>query len=527
MLLTAAAVLGWGCAQMSSPTGGPVDEDPPEVLRMEPAPGTTFWDGGTVVWEFDEYVQVKNAREQWLVSPPLDALPAYRLRGRTLELDWSEVTLPESGTVVLDLGESVVDLHEGNPLVQGVWAAAMGAELDTLRWRGRVVHRDFAAPVPGVRVMLFPGDWPVDSLVQGARPRYVGVTDDAGRFEVGYIAPGTYRTWAVDDVNKDWAWNPGESIAWDGLWAAGTDALPAHLTLFPTEAKSTPHITRLSRDSSGVAAAAWSGPPDLTHEHWTDLTGHALPWRADADSVWTWGTAADTLLWTWRTPDTTATDTLTVRPVRTRRSAAPARLPSGKLLAAPHRTLRFAQPVASLAPAAWHIAVDSVEVGFDSLSQPSPFEVRIHAAEAEDVKYELDVDPGGLTFASGDRSDSIATQWTTWPADHLAELVIHVDGAPVEGRLRLEDAAGRALAERPLAAWDSVVWRIGDLLPGKVELVWESDRYGTGAFAEAEAEPGRPGDVRLRAEGGVELRSNWTLDWIWSIESGKFPKLVE
>ena len=523
-----AALLLWaGCAQVSSPTGGAVDEDPPQVLRMSPEAGTTFWSGGTVVLEFDEYVQVKNAREQWLISPPLDGLPTYRLRGRTLELDWSGVTLPESGTVVLDLGESVVDLHEGNPLTQGVWAAAIGAELDTLRWRGRVVHRDFAAPVPGVRVMLFPADWPMDSLVQGARPRYVGVTDAAGRFEVGYIAPGEYRTWAVEDVNKDWAWNPGESVAWDGPWTAGRDSVPAHFTLFPTEAKSAPHLNRPARDSSGVAAAAWSGPADLEHVRVTDFHGHPLPWWADADSVWTWGSAADTLLWTWRTPPTEATDTVPVGATRIRRSVRPRRLPSGKLLAAPHRTLRFSQPVAELQPAAWRIAVDSVEVGFDSLSQPSPFEVRWHAAEAAGVKYALDVAPGGITFASGTRSDTLQTQWETWPADHLAELVMHVAAPPVAGRLRLEDAAGRMLAERPLAAGDSVAWRVGALLPGKVELVWESDRYGTGRFEEAELEALQPGDVRLRAEGGVELRSNWTLEWIWPVESEKFPKLGE
>ena len=68
----AAAAVLVGCAQVSAPTGGPVDEDPPQVVSTDPPPGVTDWEGGVVRITFDEYVQVKNVREQWLISPPLD-----------------------------------------------------------------------------------------------------------------------------------------------------------------------------------------------------------------------------------------------------------------------------------------------------------------------------------------------------------------------------------------------------------------------------------------------------------------------
>lgn len=528
----AAVALAWvsllvGCAQVSSPTGGPVDEDPPQILSIDPPAGSVQWEGGVVRFTFNEYIQVKNVREQWLLSPPLDRLPSYRLRGKVLELDWSEVTLPEGGTVVLDLGESVVDLHEGNPLVGGVWAAARGAELDTLVWRGQVIRRDFAAPAPGVRVMLFPAEWPADSLLQGARPQYVGVTDAQGRFEVGYVAPGRYRTWAVEDANKDWAWNPGESVGWAGTWTAGMDTVPALLTLFPSQAKSTAYPSPFTRDSTGLISGAINGPSTLEHLDWTTLDGRSVLHHEEGDSAWIWGTEADTLLWSWQTADERGMDTVAVRRAKARRSAAARRPLSGKQRATSTRLLSFDQPIAAVHPGFWRMGADSVEVGIDSLALASPFAVRLHAHEAHGVKYALAVDPGGVEFALGGVNDSVSTQWETWPADHLAELVIQVSGAHVDGRLKLEDATGRLLAERTLLAGDSVVWTVRDLMPGKVELVWESNRWGSGQFEEAEVAGFREGDVRLKAEGGVELRSNWTLEWIWSVNSGKFPKLEE
>lgn len=506
-----------------------MDEDPPQVVSTDPPPGVTDWEGGVVRITFDEYVQVKNVREQWLISPPLDGLPAYRLRGRTLELDWSDVALPPDATVVLDLGASVTDLHEGNPLRQGVWAAATGPRLDSLRWSGQIHSRDFAAPAPNIRVMLFPESWPLDSLLAGARPRYVGMSGEDGRFAVGYIAPGRYRTWAVEDANKDWAWQPGEAVAWGPIWQAG-DTLPTAMTLFPTARPEPVRAERATADSSGLAVLAWHGPESTQHLHWSTPSGDTLSWWHDGDSAYVWSPQGaplpDTLLWTYQTDAASpSTDTVPSRTRPARRSATPRTLPTGKHPAASTATLRYHLPIAALNPSAWRLAADSTPLSPDSLTQPSPFEVALHFPEAPATKYRLTIPPEGLTLLGGTPTDTVETQWSTWPADHLAELVIAAYGTPVNGRLRLEDAAGRTLAQRPLAAGDSISWTLRELLPGKVELIWESDRWDTGTFEEADPEAERWGDVRLKAAGGVELRSNWTLEWIWPIECGKFPKL--
>ena len=59
------------CAQVGSPSGGPIDETPPELVSAFPVLGATEVDGQRLVLGFDEYVKASNWRSQLLVSPPL------------------------------------------------------------------------------------------------------------------------------------------------------------------------------------------------------------------------------------------------------------------------------------------------------------------------------------------------------------------------------------------------------------------------------------------------------------------------
>jgi hypothetical protein len=72
-MLVAAAVAG--CAKAGMPSGGPKDNEPPKVLRTEPENGATQWTANEFAIFFDEYVTVKDADKNILVSPPMDTSP--------------------------------------------------------------------------------------------------------------------------------------------------------------------------------------------------------------------------------------------------------------------------------------------------------------------------------------------------------------------------------------------------------------------------------------------------------------------
>ena len=78
------------CAQVGSPSGGPKDETPPELISALPALGATEVGNQRLVLEFDEYVKASNWRSQLLVSPPLDGAVELEVRGREVWVSWDE-----------------------------------------------------------------------------------------------------------------------------------------------------------------------------------------------------------------------------------------------------------------------------------------------------------------------------------------------------------------------------------------------------------------------------------------------------
>ena len=64
-----AAMLLYSCASIGSPTGGPVDMDPPIFIGSNPAPNTLNFKGNRIELEFDEVVTLVDQSEKVMYSP--------------------------------------------------------------------------------------------------------------------------------------------------------------------------------------------------------------------------------------------------------------------------------------------------------------------------------------------------------------------------------------------------------------------------------------------------------------------------
>ncbi len=58
------------CARRGSPSGGPIDETPPKVVRLEPNQKTLNFNSDRIRIYFDEYIKLNELRDQLVVSPP-------------------------------------------------------------------------------------------------------------------------------------------------------------------------------------------------------------------------------------------------------------------------------------------------------------------------------------------------------------------------------------------------------------------------------------------------------------------------
>ena len=207
-------VLSWfthRCAQVQPPTGGPKDQDPPEVARAVPSNGSVNFQGDAFVLNFNEYVRTRQMQQELIVSPPLDEDPEITLKGKELLVEWDE-ELKADQTYSFRFGSSIQDITEGNSADNLVYAFSTGDRLDSLHFQGKVVDARTREPVEGALAMLYRQK--ADSVPRTRKPYYFSETDEKGRFDIPYLANGRYKFFALKDQNRNYRFDlPNEGIA--------------------------------------------------------------------------------------------------------------------------------------------------------------------------------------------------------------------------------------------------------------------------------------------------------------------------
>lgn len=211
MLFPVLALLLFGCANVVAPTGGPRDEDPPVVLRSEPPNFSPNFSGGEVRIYFDEFVELRNVRQQLMISPPLETNPDFRVRGRSVVFGIEE-DLRENTTYSIFLGDAIRDITEGNAIPNFRFVFSTGDHVDSLSVRGKVLDAFTMEPVKDVFVMMY--DNVYDSVPYLERPTYLAKTDGDGKFSIGNMREGDYLMFGLVDNNANYLYDlPEERIA--------------------------------------------------------------------------------------------------------------------------------------------------------------------------------------------------------------------------------------------------------------------------------------------------------------------------
>jgi len=196
---------------MGTPSGGPRDERPPRFVRANPAPGATGVMRDRIVIDFDEIVNVKDAFSKVVVSPPSKSVPRVSSQGRRVTVEFKDTLLPNT-TYTIDFSNCIEDNNEGNKLQGFTYTFSTGEAIDTLRVSGMVISARESEPQQGMTVALYSNL--ADSAFTKLMPERVAKTDDRGRFTIRGLAPGTYRLYAVNDVDNDMHHaNPEEDMA--------------------------------------------------------------------------------------------------------------------------------------------------------------------------------------------------------------------------------------------------------------------------------------------------------------------------
>ena len=195
-----------GCAKIAPPTGGPIDEIPPEVISTTPVNDALFVSKDIKIEiQFSEDMDRERTEDALFLSP-YDKME-IQWKGKRLQLN---VTLRTNTTYLLTVGTRAQDLR-GNVLREPFQMAfATGDRLDSGSLRGNVYRSDGRSSTAEIFVYdlaSFSGE------VDFGEPRYRTQCLMGGQYNFSRLAPGMYRVIAFEDANRNGNPDPEEWLA--------------------------------------------------------------------------------------------------------------------------------------------------------------------------------------------------------------------------------------------------------------------------------------------------------------------------
>ena len=205
-----AAMLLYSCASIGSPTGGPVDMDPPIFIGSNPAPNTLNFKGNRIELEFDEVVTLVDQSEKVMYSPVQRETPRLTALGHKVTVEFRDTMKPGT-TYSIDFANCIQDNNENNPLENFAFAFSTGDTIDTLQVSGIVLRARDLEPMQKVVVGIHSNL--NDSAFTKLQFDRVARTNDRGQFTIRNLKPGRYRIYALNDADRDYKFVRTEDMA--------------------------------------------------------------------------------------------------------------------------------------------------------------------------------------------------------------------------------------------------------------------------------------------------------------------------
>lgn len=210
LLAMIAVALLAACANMGRPEGGPRDELPPVYVRSNPAMGQLNFKGNKITVEFDENIALEDAMNKIVVSPAQRTTPAISSNAKRVTVELRDTLLPNT-TYTIDFADAIKDLNEGNVLDGMALDFATGDTIDTLRISGMLFEAHTLEPAQGMLVGVYSNL--ADSAIKTLPLDRITKTNQLGQFTIRNLKEGTYRIYAINDVNRDYHWDRSEDVA--------------------------------------------------------------------------------------------------------------------------------------------------------------------------------------------------------------------------------------------------------------------------------------------------------------------------
>lgn len=528
-----------GCAQQVMPSGGEKDEVPPRILESDPINESTNFDGKSISMEFDEYVALKNATQELIVSPPLKYPVEFKMKNKQLTLSWKD-TLEDNTTYLFQFGKGISDVNEGNVLDSNVFVFSTGSYLDSFELKGSVIDAFDLKPVEEVWVMLYSTD--EDSLPYKELPRYFSKTDKQGQFHLRYLRPGNYKCFALKPNNSGYLFDiPDEAIAFLQPMIAAqnpADSLGSDtaytLRLFVQE-DSTQYIKSFAQIGNQGIELVFNRPVEtieISEIGGKDITGWTDSWSANRDSIAYWFEAPDTYdslkiditveglrdTVFFRKPSTAKASRRTGKRGAKEGDGLQLTATTGKLSHFKPFVATSVTPIASMDLSRSVFTENGDTVPFESNVVQDFYGFTLDYPWKQEGNYSLMIPDSSIADRYGQYNDTIKWLFSATRKEDFGQLLIRhqlpENGHPFVWQLIKAD--GKILDERVVQAKGTVSY---DFLPtGKYQVRIMFDYNANGQWDTGYYPGKRQPERVVYFEQQFEIRSNWATELDWNLQ---------
>jgi uncharacterized protein (DUF2141 family) len=233
-------LLLYGCAQVVPLTGGKRDTTPPKLVETDPKDRSVNLNTGRIVMLFDEYVQLKDAGNQFVISPRLKNKPEVTAEGKKVIVTFDPADLLPNTTYRINFGSAVADMNESNSLNGLSFVFSTGSHIDTLHLSGKVTESSNNLPAKDVLVGLYRGETANDSLPYKTAADYAVKTSADGSYSFSNLPPARFSVYAIGDNNRNGIYDgESEKMAFMGEVLSLTSDSAIDLRTFTEEPRKT------------------------------------------------------------------------------------------------------------------------------------------------------------------------------------------------------------------------------------------------------------------------------------------------
>lgn len=542
-LLAGVILILAGCANPIPLEGGPKDETAPVLVRSLPDTFSVNFRSRKIKLEFDEYILLRNANQELVVSPPMELSPEIKLLYKTVEITFTDSLLPNT-TYSLNFGKGIVDNNENNPATNFTYVFSTGPVIDSGKVSALLLDAYTLKPLAGARFMIYREF--DDSVPRTARPYNAAVSDNSGNVAIPYLAQGDYHAFALVDVNMNMKYDlPSENIGFLDSMLSTTDSNVVRILVFneglPAQKLATAKNDMLGRiffllngigDSAKFTILTDSFPPVQTHSEWgNDRHDSLVYWFTPPQET-------DSLAVSISFPGQTDT-IITIRLRKTftpsggdRKKKAGGTAPStGFSISAPSATahdhtlplpVEFSIPVATWDTSRIQMLQDSIRIPFqlekaDSLGK----KFRLVADWKPESNYRFTIADSALQTVTGIYNDTLKLNILTARLKDFTNMIFRVEGfpadiSPVFELLDKDDLVIRS--QSGTRNGDTIVVTFNRILPSnyRVRLIYDANSNGkwdTGSFAERrQPEKTSYFPATIDPKSGFDSEFNWDLN---------------